>query len=153
MRKLAIKDSSSTIIATNKGFTMIEILIALFVISCVMLLLLQFMYISKNNYFDNYYTRQIDMLIIQSEDDFLETKKCMISGNKLLLERYDDNRVTYEFSSDKLIRKVNNRGSEVLLYELQNITFWKDGERIYMRGAFKNDQKFEEILGIEYDEK
>lgn len=132
---------------------MIELLVALFVISCIMLLLLQFMYISKNNYFDNYYARQIDMLIIQSEDDFLETKKCMISENKLSLEKYDDSRVTYEFSNDKLIRKVNNRGFEVLLYELQNITFWKDGGRIYMRGVFHNDQKFEEILGNEYGEK
>lgn len=133
------------IFASNKGYTLIEGLVGLLIMSMIVFLILNLMNVIKFGYNDNYEDRERILFVMQSNEDFLASQEVYVQNNVVYFEYYNNITVNYKFKNNKLIRQVNNQGYEILINNLKKINFWEENNNILYQ--LQNFQK-QEIYGI-----
>ncbi len=137
-------------VLNNKGFTLLETLIGLVVFSLIIIMMLNFLNVLKFNLTNNYETKQVVLFLSKVQEDILETKKVVeVSNDKLTLKNYLNENITYVKDKNRLIRKKNNQGYEIILNELENIKFEYINNILYVNLKFKNSENiYEEVINV-----
>lgn len=131
-----------------KAFTLIDSLMALCVMSILIVILNQ-MVIVLLNYDDYYQNKELIQFVINSSNDFKESKQIDIKDKNLEFMTYNDNVVTYEYKDNKIYRKVNNKGGEIMLYDIEDIKYIDKNKKIEYQIKFTNQKESSGILGYE----
>ncbi len=130
----------------SSGFTLIEVLVSLVIlIICSQLLVGMIgMLKSTDSYLEDY--QQNVLLIKQVEKDLIICKK-IINLNPLSCETFIGETINYEKHKQKLVRKINGLGYEVVYTNLKDWRVENDG---YLQFHLKtNKQEFNLIIGSE----
>lgn len=107
----------------QKGFTFISMLLTMTVIMISLPLLAHALNLTNNN--SNY-----DELSIQQFTYFLRDEVGMatdfdVKNNNLHLVSVDDQHITFKKYDDQIIRQVNNKGYDVFVRNISNVSFVK----------------------------
>ncbi|MFV0246589.1 MAG: competence type IV pilus minor pilin ComGF [Mycoplasmatales bacterium] len=130
----------------NKGFTLIESLMALMVYSFLIINIMQFMLVLKYNV-DNYYNdKQLLNLSTSLTSDFIATKEVEVKDDKLINYLTDGEEINYKFINDKLIRQVDNKGGEVLLLNVEDIKFVNNNGLYEANIKFKDNKEYKNVI-------
>ncbi len=126
---------------SNRSFTLIEALISIFVMSSIIFLLFNFMSVLKNTIHHDIKKNSYTIAIIHIKEDLLETKECNVKNGELFLKLYNDVKVSYTFEKNRLVRKVNNKGYEIILSDIKMGSFINENNNIYLKIKFLDDEK------------
>ena len=109
----------------NKGYTLLESIIGMFMLSIISLLILtMIMTMSKNN-IDNYNQRNSALIINKMEKDFFGSTKYDVSLKKLTINTKQNGTIEYKCKNDKLSRSVNDKGNETVIAGIKDCKFVK----------------------------
>ncbi len=133
----------------NNGFTLIEALISILIMSSIIFLLFNFLLLLKSNINYDKNRSSYTTSIIHIKEDFLESKEYEIKKGNLFLNKYNNEEVSYIFDNNRLIRKVNNKGYEIMLSDVKEVSFQKENNIIYLNVLFSGDK--ENKKGVIYD--
>jgi len=132
----------------NKGFTLLESLIGLFVMGVIAFLILQVTMVMGHNYDDFYQERQLILFPMQIEEDFLMADKVETSNHLLTITTHDQQVISYEFQNNKILRQVENKGGEVVLADVETCKFYQQENNIFVEVSFLGeDKKYKLFLG------
>lgn len=131
----------------NDGFTLLEALLSLFIMSFLLFLLINFSFTIKKSIHEGKEQKELTMLVAHMQEDLIESKKSSIFKNKLNLMKYNKEKVTYEFKNKELVRKVNGKGYEIVLQDIEGVAFYKKNNLIKMN-IFYGDKINEEVVSV-----
>lgn len=130
----------------NKGFTLIESLMALMVYSFLIINIMQFMLVLKYNV-DNYYDdKQLLNLSTSLTSDFIATREVEVKDDKLINYLTDGEEISYKFINNKLIRQVDNKGGEVLLLNVEDIKFVNNNGLYEANIKFEDNKEYKNVI-------
>lgn len=124
--------------SNNQGFTLLEGMTSLLVLSFLTLMWMQMMTIIVKSNELNQESIQLSLLDSRMRSDFRACKSLSTSNNSLQIKLVNGDLVTYEPYEDKIIRKVNNQGYEPVL-KLGKVDLFTRGTRVYLK---KNDEHY-----------
>lgn len=133
----------------RKGFTLLEALMGMFVMSVLFLLILQMVMVLNDNMISYYNKRQDVLFVMQANRDILKAKNIKIDDNILVFETYEGDEVSYSQSGDEIVRKVNNEGYEVVLSNIDYVNFYMANDKIYAEVKHKNEEEKNIFIGKE----
>lgn len=125
----------------NSGFTLMEALVSIFIMSSIIFLLLNFLLLIKENINYDKNISSYTTSIIHIKEDFLESKKYKIKKGNLFLYKYNKEDVSYIFDNNRLIRKVNDKGYEIILNNVKKLKFEKENDIVYLNVLFFKDKE------------
>lgn len=137
-------------IKNNKGFTLLEGLMGMFVMSVLVMLILQMVLVLNDTMISYYNKRQDTLFIMQANRDFFKSQNTYVKDNILYFETYDKETITYEKSEDKIIRQVNNAGYEVILSNIESAKFYEENNKFYLEVKHNNEQEKILYIGTNY---
>ncbi len=133
---------------SNQGVTLLESLMAMFVMSILLINIMQFVTVVEMNMNNFYNQKQMANLTLMIHEDFIHTSDYQIDENKLVLETYKNQDIIYQVEDDQLIRKIDNQGHEVILINIESLSFIDQNNIIKVNVKFNNDQEeYEKIMG------
>jgi competence protein ComGF len=135
---------------SNKGFTLLEGLIGLIVMTVLMVLIMQITQVLNKTMVDQTNNKQTIVFTIQMQRDLMTAKQINIVKGNVLIELYDEDVISYKVRGNKLVRQVNNKGSETALYNIEYINFEKINSVLQVKVKYENSKKnYYQILGKE----
>lgn len=139
-------------VLTNKGFTLLEALMSMFVMTFLTFLILQWVNIIGTTTVNFEHQKQIIIMTNYVQNDFIGIQKYNILNNKVELIDFNNETISYELRDKKIIRQKNNKGYEVLVTGVDKINFTKStiGNYITMEVIFSDQEKIETILSSNY---
>ncbi|GGC87054.1 competence type IV pilus minor pilin ComGF [Enterococcus wangshanyuanii] len=126
------------------GFTLIECLLALFLLSIICLL---FSAVIKNakvvsEVLKSEKEKEWHIFVIQLENELAGCQFKEIQGNKMIYENPKKERnILIEYKLGKII-KVDNGGYQPLLIDVREVDFKKEDDFVVIRAVFKNEQQY-----------
>lgn len=110
---------------SQKGFTLIEMLISFMVFLLIVFSLPLFLKILNEWTTPKSHVNPLEwqVFIQQSKIEIREASEIYIDDETLKLTKYNGEIVSYEMYDDKLRRRVNSRGHEILLQNVKSVTY------------------------------
>ena len=119
-------------VLANKGYTLLETLVGLIVLGVLMTLLLAMVQMMNKNNVNNYFNRNVSVIVTKLENDFIAAKSTSLEEGKLKMELYSgDKKVTYKCQGNKLVRRVNGLGGETLIDNLDSCSINSIDDKSY----------------------
>lgn len=119
-------------VLANKGYTLLETLIGLIVLGVLMTLLLAMVQMMSKNNINNYFNRNVSVIVTKLENDFIAAKSTTLDNGKLKIDQYSgDKKVTYKCQGKKLVRRVNGLGGETLIDNLDSCSISSINDKSY----------------------
>ncbi|WP_404443378.1 prepilin-type N-terminal cleavage/methylation domain-containing protein [Sutcliffiella horikoshii] len=114
-----------SIIRKEEGFTLLEVLISF---SLVLVLTTFFPLLIKNlitltEINNGINQMELEVFIQQANREIKIAKRVFVEGKVLVIINQADQRVTYEYYQQKIRRRVNGSGHELLLHHVKSINF------------------------------
>lgn len=135
------------VLKDKKGFTLLEAMMGIFIMSVIALLILQVILVVSKNDLSGRNIRQLNLFTMQIQADFLSSYDVEVENEKLNFDQ-PDNIVTYKMKNNKLLRQVNSKGSETALMNISKIKFEKNKDIVKMEVRFSNDKtEYHQVLG------
>ncbi len=131
----------------NRGFTLLEALVGIMLMVTLLFLCSMFLHTIKDNLDDNYEENELILFISQIQKDFLEGKSIQVNKKQITIKNYVNERITYRFTGEKLIRQVNGSGQEIALLNADEISFTKDNKVVKVNVVFENGGEYYGYLG------
>ena len=127
----------------NEGFTMIEMLFSLMILMTISLFVLQLFTIIQTQIGTNnkIHPKEWEIFTLQMQQEVRSSKSQDVVGNKLYLLSGDDLSLIEQYN-DKLRRRVNGEGHEVILQNISNLQVEKDGDVIEIQITDKAGKTF-----------
>ncbi len=125
----------------NDSFTLMEALISIFVMSSIIFLLLNFTILLKENLNNDVYRNSFNIALVHIKEDIIESEKIIVKKEKLILNKYNKETVTYNFEKNRLVRKVNTKGYEIILSDIEKGSFELENKIIYLNIMFKDGKQ------------
>ncbi|MFJ7637186.1 competence type IV pilus minor pilin ComGF [Peribacillus sp. NPDC097224] len=127
----------------SEGFTMIEMLFSLMILLTLSLFILQFFSIiqSQIGTKNRIHPKEWELFTLQMQQEVRSSKSQDVVGNKLYLLSGEDLSLIEQYN-DKLRRRVNGEGHEVILQNISNVKVEKDGNVIVLNITDKAGQTF-----------
>lgn len=137
-------------VSNNQAYSLLDALMGLFVMGFILFLLVTFITVLNDNYHTNEDLKQLNLFIMQIQEDIIDSEEIKVEQNKMSMVTYLEDSITYSIDEDKLIRKVNNSGYEILLNDLEEFQFVSNQGIIEIKVKFKDQEKvYEEVLTSE----
>ncbi len=133
----------------NKGFTLLEAMMGMFIMAIISVLILQMMLVVTKNMNTLKNQRQLMLFIMQIQKDLISTKKIEFEENgDMKLSGYKETFIEYDFSEKKhkILRQKNGKGSEIALYEVKNVNYSNINNLLEMEIDFIDKKKNYKIL-------
>ena len=111
-------------VLTHKGYTLLESIIGMFVLSIIILQIMNLVLVMNKSNIENYHTKNISLLINKIDEDFLLAKEIKINANKLEINTLKDEKIVYKIENNKLKRTINEMGNEILIYNIKSGYFF-----------------------------
>lgn len=121
----------------NRGFILIEYLVAIVIFSMIVILIFQQQLIIKSHSKDDYSMLNDIVLTSKMSDDFLYYKSINITNKKIDITNYNSEVINYEIDKNRIVRKVNNKGYEIIS-EGYELNFLIDENKLWVA---QNDEK------------
>ncbi|WP_240620252.1 competence type IV pilus minor pilin ComGF [Peribacillus acanthi] len=123
----------------SEGFTILESLLALFCLVIITSLFLQIStsFLLLNKPFQSFRFQEWEVFLNQVKKEVRNSKSVTVQNNKLNLI-LDDNLILIESYQDKVRRRVNGLGHEVMLQNIISAEFEKRDSSIYLKVRHKN---------------
>lgn len=127
----------------SEGFTMIEMLFSLMILLTLSLFILQFFSIiqSQIGTKNRIHPKEWEIFTLQMQQEVRSSKSQDVVGNKLYLLSGEDLSLIEQYN-DKLRRRVNGEGHEVILQNISNVKVEKDGNVIVLNITDKAGKTF-----------
>ncbi len=125
----------------NDSFTLMEALISIFVMSSIIFLLLNFTILLKKNLNNDVYRNSFNIALVHIKEDIIESEKIIVKKEELILNKYNKDTVTYNFEKNRLVRKVNTKGYEIILSDIEKGSFELENKIIYLNIMFKDEKQ------------
>ncbi|WP_053073721.1 competence type IV pilus minor pilin ComGF [Bacillus sp. LL01] len=114
-------------IRKDEGFTLLEVLVCF---SLILILTAFFPLLIKNLFLltqkgEGIHPLELEVFIQQATREVRNAKTVSVDGVALVIINEADQRVTYEYYQQKLRRRVNGTGHELLLHNVQSVLFEK----------------------------
>ncbi len=136
------KMKSKYVLLNNKGYTLLECIMGMFVLSFVIIMLMFMIQVMHKNNVNNYFNRNITSLVNTLESDFLSAKKADVKLGILDLEVLEENKtISYVCSTDKLVRRVNYLGGETVISDLDSCHIFNKDDNIFVKLKYKDKVK------------
>lgn len=111
-------------IRENKGFTLIETMLSLFLLSIVIFLFpLIFSFFSPIKSNDKLSLKEVELFYMQISREIHGAKSVRIDGEKLFVRLKTDEEASYEQYNNLIRRRLQNTGHEVLLQNIHSVKF------------------------------
>ncbi|KIP22201.1 Competence protein ComGF [Anoxybacillus ayderensis] len=122
-------------IRTERGFTLIEVLMSLTAFLIILSLLATAFHLSLNYTAKrgNFHYFEWLVFIQQAKMELRESKDVRIYGTTIQFDKWTGERVTYEKYGTIIRRRVNATGHEIMLQSIQHISYEKEQTGIRMR--------------------
>ncbi len=125
----------------SDSFTLMEALISIFVMSSIIFLLLNFTILLKENINNDVYRNSFNIALVHIKEDIIESEKIIVKKEELILNKYNKDTVTYNFEKNRLVRKVNTKGYEIILSDIEKGSFELENKIIYLNIMFKDEKQ------------
>ena len=137
-----------TNIALNKkGFTLLEALLGIMMLTILLAFCLNFFTVIKDNKYDNGSKREMILFLGQIQEDLLEAKTISSDEEGFYLINFLDDTISYTKDDSKIVRKVNNTGYEVALNNVKNIELNIEQNLLKTKIVFNDDFVYEGVIG------
>lgn len=131
-----------SVLLNNKGYTLLECIMGMFVLSFVIIMLMFMIQVMHKNNINNYFNRNITSLVNTLESDFLSAKKADVKIGILDLEVLEENKtISYVCSTNKLVRRVNYLGGETVISDLDSCHIFSKDDNIFVKLKYKDKVK------------
>ena len=127
----------------SEGFTMIEMLFSLMILMTLSLFILQFFSIIQSQMGTNnrIHPKEWEIFTLQMQQEVRSSKSQDVVGNKLYLLSGEDLSLIEQYN-DKLRRRVNGEGHEVILQNISHVMVEKDDNVIVLKVTDKAGKTF-----------
>ncbi|MGE7601243.1 competence type IV pilus minor pilin ComGF [Peribacillus sp. NPDC097675] len=127
----------------NEGFTMIEMLFSLMILMTISLFVLQLFTIIQTQIGtkNKIHPKEWEIFTLQMQQEVRSSKSQDVVGNKLFLLSGEDLSMIEQYN-DKLRRRVNGEGHEVILQNISNVEVEKNGDVIEIHITDKSGKNF-----------
>lgn len=131
----------------DKGFTMVEMLAALFVLSLILIFVFHSSMLLK---YDRYSAKMLDrmeweLFVSQTKMEIRSCDKIRLTYNRILLYK-GDSLIYYERWGSYLRRRVNGKGHEIMLYNVRSFAFEPVPQGIKIRVVRDSGETHEEEI-------
>ncbi len=134
----------------NKAFTLTEALISIFVMSSIFFLLLNFSLILKENLGETSFRGSFIVSLVYIKEDIIESQDYKIINGDLLLYKYNGEKISYTYNKNRLVRKVEDKGYEIILSNVKNAFFEEKNKVIYLNVEFINVDNIEKEVVYDF---
>ncbi|WP_197076552.1 competence type IV pilus minor pilin ComGF [Domibacillus indicus] len=144
------REKKRGVFSNNKGFTMLEMLIALTVFTtCAFSVPL--LYDSASRIIKDSKAEKMmewELFIIQLRNDMQSSQNWQLSGPQIQYSAAgpNDSVVSISRYNDKIRRQINGKGHEVMLQDVKSASFSMEGGNVYLSVTFSNGKQ--EIASI-----
>lgn len=109
--------------------------------SSILFLLFNFTSLLKQNINNDIYRNSFNIALVHIKEDIIESKKITVKEEGLILKKYNKEEVSYNFEKNRLIRKVNKKGYEIILNDVEKGSFELVDKIIYLNIKFINEKQ------------
>lgn len=109
--------------------------------SSIIFLLLNFTILLKENRNNDVYRNSFNIALVHIKEDIIESEKIIVKKEELILKKYNKETVTYNFEKNRLVRKVNTKGYEIILSDIEKGSFELENKIIYLNIMFKDEKQ------------
>lgn len=127
----------------NKGFTLIEVLITFSIFLIIASMFPQFVKLISYEA-KSLHHLETSIFFQQLSNDIQKSAKICVENNILYLHQANNELVTYGYFQKRIRRQVNNKGQEMVLQNVSDVTFstWVNGIDISVKDLYnQNHQK------------
>lgn len=129
----------------ESGFTLIETVLSLAITLIVVVLIIPFIGIFSSDLIKG--RQDIPMFFQQLKTDFDYAHELEIEENRLVIKEPEDERL-YEQREDRIVRRKNNEGFEIVLQNVENFHVEPRKYGAYITVTEKNGRKWETAAGF-----
>ena len=125
----------------RSGYTLLESIVGMFILSIIILQVMNLILIMNKSNIENYHTKNISLLSNKMDEDFFLAKSVHVNHNILEIETLNNEKIIYKIENNKLKRTVNNKGNEILIYNIKSGHFINNnGIFLYMDYGVRNEK-------------
>ena len=111
---------------------------------------MQITQVLNKNMVDQTNNKQTIVLALQTQRDLMTAKDIKIVKGNVFITLFDEDIISYKLRGNKVIRQVNNKGSETILYNVEYINFEKINNVLQVKVKYEKSKKiYYQILGKE----
>lgn len=123
-----LKQMKKFALTNNLGFTMLEAIVGMLVLSVIIFLLMSLILVMNKNNINNYFNRNTATINQMMATDVDASNKLEIKLGMIILKPLNqDKKVTYQCQGKKLVRRVNGLGGETLISNLDRCHVREEG--------------------------
>lgn len=134
-------------VLNNKCFTLLEALVGIFVMGVLLYLCMNFIIILNDNQDYSYAKEETTLFISQVQEDFLSSVKVNVKKEQLKFITYNKDKITYEVDKDRLVRKVEGKGYEIVLSSVSSLSFKRVKNNVEVSIKYTDGYNYEGVLG------
>ncbi|MGG1069899.1 competence type IV pilus minor pilin ComGF [Priestia megaterium] len=120
---------------SEKGFTLVEMLVSFTLFLLIVSFFPIIIPLAKQTYNPDFSMNEMEweIFVNQLAMEYREAKEVRIHATTLTLKMENNQVITYERYEDKIRRRVDERGHEVVLQHIKNIMYEQQKERLLIR--------------------
>ncbi|MCM3769749.1 MULTISPECIES: competence type IV pilus minor pilin ComGF [Priestia] len=122
---------------SEKGFTLVEMLVSFTLFLIIVSFLPIIIPLAKQTYNPDFSMNEMEweIFVNQLAMEYREAKEVGIHATTLTLKMENNQIITYERYEDKIRRRVDESGHEVVLQHIKNIMYEQQKERLLIRST------------------
>ncbi|MEW4226846.1 competence type IV pilus minor pilin ComGF [Priestia megaterium] len=122
---------------SEKGFTLVEMLVSFALFLIIVSLFPIIIPLAKQTYNPDFSMNEMEweIFVNQLAMEYREAKEVRIHATTLTLKMENNQIITYERYEDKIRRRVDESGHEVVLQHIKNIMYEQQKERLLIRST------------------
>ncbi|MCT8138673.1 prepilin-type N-terminal cleavage/methylation domain-containing protein [Anaerobacillus sp. CMMVII] len=136
----------------NMGFTLIEVLISFSIFLVICSLIPQFMKLISHEP-KLLHHMEVSLFFQQLASDVDRAATVFVVNNTLYLNQANNEQVTYSMFQQRIRRQVNNKGQEIVLQNVSEVTFlkWKNGIDVIVKDLYQqtHERRLSHVLPLE----
>jgi competence protein ComGF len=124
-------------VKSEKGFTLVEMLVSFTLFLIIVSFLPIIIPLAKQTYNPDFSMNEMEweIFVNQLAMEYREAKEVGIHATTLTLKMENNQIITYERYEDKIRRRVDESGHEVVLQHIKNIMYEQQKERLLIRST------------------
>lgn len=131
------------VLLSKDAFTLLEVLMGLFVVSVISLLMLQITILTSITNQDIEDERQLALFLMNISNELALSKSIDVNNQTLVIKPLDySDDIIYKYKNNKIIRTRNDKGSETVISGVKNAKFVKKNKKIFLDITFKNNKDY-----------
>ncbi|MCF6137884.1 competence type IV pilus minor pilin ComGF [Pseudalkalibacillus berkeleyi] len=107
----------------ERGHTLLETMLSLIILLAIVSIVPHFYFVLFSTDEQVLYAQEVGIFFEQADKELQGSISAVVQSDKLYLEQQNGTIISYETNGNRIIRKVDGKGFEVILQHVQSVTF------------------------------